>query len=122
MDALILIAHGSRRVSSNAEVNRLAEQLRARAGARYCHVTYAFLELAEPPLAQAAEACVEAGAGRVVILPYFLAAGRHVVSDIPEQLAPIQTRYPQVTFEVMPHLGAAEGVAELLLGMAEPKA
>src|SRR5262249_599238 len=60
--ALLLIAHGSRQEEANADLYQLAEALRTRG--RYGVVEAAFLELAEPTVAQGAARAVGQGAGR----------------------------------------------------------
>ena len=56
----------------------------------------------------------------MVVLPYFLSQGRHVVTDIPEQVRPKQEQHPQVRITIAPYLGAAEeGIAALLLALAQ---
>lgn len=119
MKSLLIVAHGSNREESNEEVRRLTDVLRDRAGGRFAYVTFAFLELAEPSVGQGIDACVAAGAGEVVILPYFLARGRHVVTDIPDQVAPKGQEHPGVRFTIAPCVGAAEGLPELLLSLTE---
>ena len=118
MKSLLLVAHGSRRESSNEEVRQLTAQLEARAGKRYQSVTCAFLELAEPSIPDGIEACIQAGAEEVIVLPYFLSAGRHVIEDIPREVASRQKEYP-VPIRLAPYMGPAEGITELLLGVAE---
>ena len=118
MKALLLVAHGSRRAESNAEVGRLADELRARAGAEFCWVDHAFLELAEPSIPQAMAQAVAAGAKELLVLPYFLSAGRHVVKDIPDEIALGLAGQPQLRVSVAPYLGAMAGVSDLLLGTA----
>ncbi|MBA1332368.1 cobalamin biosynthesis protein CbiX, partial [Candidatus Endoriftia persephone str. Guaymas] len=44
--ALLIVAHGSRREASNQEVRQLTERVRVRAGPLYSEVACAFLELA----------------------------------------------------------------------------
>ena len=58
------------------------------------------------------------GASEVVVLPYFLSAGRHVVTDIPAEIEPVRKAYPSVDIFLAPYLGAAEGVVELLMQQA----
>ena len=53
------------------------------------------------------------------MLPYFLSAGRHVIEDIPREVAGKQKEYPHVPIRLAPYLGSAEGITELLLGVAE---
>ena len=117
MKALLLVAHGSRRDASNDEVRDLTRQLR-KAGGRFQHVACAFLELAEPSIPDGLRAAIAAGAGEVVVLPYFLSAGRHVVTDIPAEVAVVQAEHPEVPIRVAPYLGAAEGIAQILLQQA----
>jgi len=118
MKALLLVAHGSRRAESNQEVEELTERLRARAGERFAWVGHAFLELAQPSIPEAVAEAAAAGAREVLVLPYFLSAGRHVVKDIPEEVAIALRRHPQLHVQVAPYLGAMAGVSELLLDTA----
>ncbi|KAB7623217.1 sirohydrochlorin chelatase [Alkalilimnicola sp. S0819] len=115
MQALILLAHGSRRAESNREVQAMAEQLAARLpGFR---VSAAFLELSAPDIATAIDRAVAQGAGRVLLLPYFLAAGRHVVEDIPAIVEERRTHYAEVEMLLLPYLGAAPGMADFLAAL-----
>ena len=58
------------------------------------------------------------GAEELLVLPYFLSAGRHVVKDIPEEVALGLGEQPQLRVSVAPYLGAMPGVSDLLLGTA----
>lgn len=118
MRSLILIAHGSRRAESNEEVRALATQL-GRMSKSFDSVTCAFLELAEPSIPDGIEACVQRGANDIVILPYFLSAGRHVAEDIPALVKPKQLQYPDLKIELRPYLGAAKALPALLVGLVE---
>ncbi len=115
--AVLIVAHGSRRAESNEEVRRLAarvaEQLAADP-AILC-VESAFLELAEPDIGAGIDRCVARGAREVIVLPYFLAAGRHVQQDIPEWVQAARDRHPEVCIVLGPHLGASEELAALLI-------
>ena len=118
MHALLLIAHGSRREASNQEVRELAARLERIAGD---FVLPAFLELAEPDIPTGVDLCVENGATTVTAVPYFLAAGRHVVSDIPAELEKAMCKHPAVTIHQSDYLGKHESVPELLLALALDK-
>jgi len=116
--ALLIIAHGSRREASNDEVRRLVFDLKARAGDDgFESVSCAFLELAEPSIPDAVDACVSDGATEITVLPYFLSAGRHVVEDIPAELDIGRRRHPDVTLRVLPYVGAESGMRDLILEM-----
>lgn len=116
--ALVLAAHGSRREASNEEVRVLTERIRARATARYGAVELGFIELAKPSLGEAIDRVVAQGAREVVVVPYFLAAGRHVSEDVPEVVGERQRAHPGVRLTITRHLGATDALAELLLAIA----
>ncbi len=115
--ALLLIAHGSRREASNDEIRSLTERVCQADRARFEAVGCAFLELAEPSIPDGIEAMIQKGAARITILPYFLAAGRHVIEDIPEQVETMRREHPNVTIEIAPYFGTAGVIPELLLSM-----
>jgi len=118
MKALLLVAHGSRRESSNQELRALAARLGERAAGRFDHVDCAFLEIAEPLIPAGIQRCIDRGADQVVVLPYFLSAGRHVVEDIPNDVALKQAEHPGIDIRIAPYLGSSDGVLELLLAAA----
>lgn len=117
--ALLVVAHGSRREASNDEVRALSGLIAEKAGNDYDMVRTAFLELAEPLIPDGIEECIQAGADEVVVMPYFLSAGRHVAKDIPEEVAPKQAQYPEKKIRIAPYLGGADGIAELMLSMSQ---
>ena len=121
MKSLLIVAHGSRRETSNEEVRKLAEKIRATQGLPVDEVATAFLELAEPSIPDGLEACIQRGASEVLVFPYFLAAGRHVVEDIPAEIAPVKDKYPQVTVTVTSHLGLAAELPALIAASALQK-
>jgi sirohydrochlorin ferrochelatase len=101
--ALLLMAHGSRQREANDDLHQLAEQMRRQG--RYTPVEPAFLELAEPTIATAAQRCVHAGAARVIMLPYFLSAGVHVRRDLEAVRTQLARHYPDVEFCLAEPLG-----------------
>jgi sirohydrochlorin ferrochelatase len=101
--ALLLIAHGSREPEANADLYHVVAALRQRG--EYAIVEPAFLELAEPNSDEAGGRCVEQGADRVVILPYFLSAGVHVRRDLTDIRARLVARFPNVDFALAEPLG-----------------
>lgn len=115
--ALLIVAHGSRREASNDEVRQLAEVISAKAGIRFMLVEPAFLELANPSIPDGIENCIQAGAMEVVVLPYFLSAGRHVAQDIPAEVDIKRKQHPLIPISIAAYLGSDEGVADLMLGL-----
>ena len=118
MQALLLIAHGSRREASNQEVRDLAGRLGQIAGDHFDLIVPAFLELAEPDIMAGVAQCVEAGASSVTAVPYFLSAGRHVVTDIPTELNKATRQHPAVSIVQSDYLGMHGSLPKILLTLA----
>ena len=119
--ALILVDHGSRFPEANETLAAVAELVRGLAGST--DIRYAHMELAEPTIQQAFEACVAAGATQVVVHPYFLAPGRHSTQDIPRMVADAARRFPNVQYCVTEPLGLHPKIGEVVLeraGLAIP--
>lgn len=114
MQALIVIAHGSRRQASNDEVRELTLKVRAFLEDEYDIVEAAFLELAEPDIPSVLRSCVECGAASITVVPYFLAAGTHVVNDIPKIITEAAREFPDVAINIRPHIGASSMMIELI--------
>ena len=117
MTHLLLVAHGSRRAASNDEVRRLTARLAA-TDHPFAEIDCAFLELAEPSIPDGLRHRIAAGATKIVVLPYFLSAGRHVSDDIPAAIAEVQAEAPHIAMQIAPYLGEADAIAALLLQQA----
>ena len=115
MKFLLLIAHGSRRQSSNDEIRQLAERIAALDANDYDGVEAAFLEIAEPDIHQGITNCVERGASSIVAVPYFLAGGNHVIKDVPDEIACAQAGMPTVDIQISRYLGSSDTMANLVL-------
>lgn len=102
-NALLLIAHGSRRPEANADLEFVAAALRARG--RYPVVRVSYLELAEPDIATGGAQCAADGATDVVLVPYFLSPGVHVVEDLTAARDELSAKFPGVRFVLAEPLG-----------------
>lgn len=110
--AVLLIAHGSRRAAANEDLVQLADLLINRG--RYPIVEVSYLELAEPTITAGGRKCVERGASRILMLPYFLSAGVHVVTDLEALRTELSAEFPGVEFVLCPHLGLHPLMAEIV--------
>jgi sirohydrochlorin ferrochelatase len=115
--ALLLIAHGSRQPEANADLDRLAAELRQRGD--YPIVEPSFLEIAEPTIPQGGGRCVQQGASRVILAPYFLAAGRHVREDLTRYREELAARFPQTDFVLAEPLGPHPLLMDIVLERAK---
>jgi sirohydrochlorin ferrochelatase len=101
--AILLIAHGSRQASANDDLHELAARLSSQG--TYPIVEPSFLELAEPELLAGGRRCVELGATRVLMIPYFLSEGVHLRRDLTAARNELNRRHPDVQFILGSPLG-----------------
>jgi sirohydrochlorin cobaltochelatase len=93
-EAIVLMGHGSRDSEGAGEFLSFAKRL----GARLAHPVYpGFLELADPPIVAAIDEAIQAGAERILALPWLLLGAGHVKNDLPAAIQVARRRYPQVT-------------------------
>ena len=111
--AVLLIAHGSRRQEANDDLLRLADAVRKRD--RYQTVEVSFLEIASPTIPEGARCCIEQGACRILMLPYFLSAGAHVVNDLKRHQRELASEFPDVSIELCHPLGLHPLLIDIVL-------
>ncbi len=112
--SLIIVAHGSRVQESNDEVRALAEAVALDLKSQFSMVTYAFLEIASPLLGEVIEQCAMQGAVQLVVLPYFLAPGRHIQNDIPNIIDEKCKKYPALNIQILPYIGKDKMMKNLI--------
>jgi len=115
--AVIIVDHGSRRDASNDMLLRAVSNYSA--GSRYAIVEPAHMELAEPDIATAFRRCVERGAARVIVFPYFLSPGRHWNEDIPRLVRDAAKQFPGVEWLVTAPFGLHPGISEIIADRIE---
>lgn len=115
--SLIIVAHGSRVQESNDEVRALAEAVALDLKDQFQLVTYAFLEITLPLFGEVIEQCVMQGAQQLVVLPYFLAPGKHIQSDIPNIIDEKCKKYPELNIQILPYIGKAQTMTNLIYNM-----
>ncbi len=118
MSHLLLVAHGSRRQASNDEIKMMAKKA-DKVSQKFQKVSHAFLELSTPSIPDGIRNCISDGAEKVVVLPCFLSAGRHVAIDIPEEVKIVQNEYPDIEIIIAPYLGASDDLINLILNLAK---
>ncbi|CAN6574990.1 unnamed protein product [Malus baccata var. baccata] len=111
-DGVIIVDHGSRRKESNLMLNEFVSMFREKTG--YPIVEAAHMELAEPSIRDAFSSCVEQGANRVVVSPFFLSPGRHWNQDIPSLTAEAAKEHPGVSYIVTAPLGLHHLLVDVL--------
>ncbi|KAF8068138.1 hypothetical protein N665_1150s0011 [Sinapis alba] len=102
-DGIIIVDHGSRRRESNLMLEEFVKMFKDNTG--YPIVEPAHMELAEPSIKSAFSLCVQQGAKRVVVSPFFLFPGRHWHQDIPALTADAAKEFSDISYLITAPLG-----------------
>src|SRR5262245_6646584 len=104
MTAVLVVGHGSRREEANEDVRLAALRIGERG--KFPLVVAAFLEIANPTIAEGYAQLVAAGARHIIVHPYFLSPGRHTRGDIPVEVQAAANCHAEVTFQITEPLAA----------------
>ena len=114
---VVVLAHGSRgNLGSQAVVetlDRIAKGLKVLLSPDV-EIVGGAMQFNHPDLKEAARSLIARGARVIVVAPYFLFPGRHVIEDIPELIKELNSSYPDVTFALTDNLGLDESFVELM--------
>ena len=110
--AVLLIAHGSRNAAANDDLLALARRI-AKTGTHPI-VEPCFLELADPDIPAGGRRCVERGARSVLMIPYFLSEGVHLIRDLTAARDALALAHPSANFRLAPPLGPHPLLDELV--------
>lgn len=110
--AVLLVGHGSRIAGADAGLRDIAGRIREQGVCAIVEV--AFREMHDPDIQQGIAACVSQGANRIVLYPYFLFAGAHVLNDLPSEMKAATERYPGLEIILSEPLGAHPRLADIV--------
>jgi len=110
--AVLLMGHGSRVAEANDALRIVAEQVRQQGS--FAIVEVSFRELHEPDIQAGIDACVAQGAQRILLYPYFLFAGAHVLEDLPGEMEQAKQRYPGLEMTMGQPLGTHPKLGEIV--------
>jgi sirohydrochlorin ferrochelatase len=109
---VVFFAHGSSIESANEAVREVA-QVAARLGG-FDLWQAAFLEGGAPDLGGAVRALCDAGAARVVVVPYFLTLGLHLQRDLPRIVGGLSRIHRDIEIVCGEPLDGHPALAEIL--------
>jgi len=109
--AILLMGHGSRVAEANHALHAIADMVRRQG---YEIVEVAFREMHAPNIQAGIDACVAKGAERVLLYPYFLFAGAHVLEDLPAEMDAARQRHPGVQLLMGQPLGIHPKLGEIV--------
>lgn len=116
MEAILLFSHGSLLCGAGETLQSVAERLRARGDAPIVEIGY--LNYSEPAFETTFARCVAHGATRIVVVPYFLVAGKFVQVDLPQRIAAMIEAYPTIEVSMASAFGFHPLLADALLHSA----
>lgn len=116
MDAIVLFSHGSVLCGAERNLIEMATRLRDRGAAPIVEV--GFLNYTDPTFLEAVDRCVEQGAARILVAPYFLIEGKFVKQDLPGQIEQARARHPEIIFAVAGVIGDHPAMADAILASA----
>lgn len=108
----MVFAHGSSVASANDAVREIA------ARANFPLFETAFLESAEPNLAEAVRRLTGRGASRILVIPYFLTLGLHLQRDLPAIVHELSNIYKGMEIRIAPPLDGHPALSGILLDRA----
>jgi sirohydrochlorin ferrochelatase len=111
---IIIVDHGSRADRSNELLHELVVSFARMFVGKYPIVEPAHMELAEPSIASAYARCVERGAEKIIVCPFFLGPGKHWQNDIPSRAAAAAKQSAVKDFVVAAPLGIDDLMLRLL--------
>lgn len=115
MKALIIVDHGSKVDEANEVLYKIAEILRKDENSGFDIIEPCHMEIARPSIYEAYKKCVDSGAEKIVVHPYFLVPGRHSKYDIPRMVGEAARDFPGVEFHVSEPLGVHRKIIDVVL-------
>ncbi len=110
--AIILLGHGSRVPDAGKHMEKVAAGLKEKYG--YDMVEVCYMSRLGPHLPETFRKCMEQGATHVMVIPYLLHDGLHLVLDIPEMMQELACAYPHVKVVLGKNLGFDEILVDLV--------
>jgi len=109
---VLLIGHGSRADGANDGMHRVAERLREQG--KYDVVEVGFMIRNFPSIEDGAAICVAKGARTVLLIPYFLHTGLHMIEDLPNAVPRLEKLHPGVRFTLGQPMGSHPALADIV--------
>ncbi len=111
--ALIILGHGSRAAGAARDMEEVALRLKAR-------LDYEIVEICQMSgkgalFPEIFDRCMEQGAASVLVLPYFLHRGVHMLLDVPGMMKEKAAAYPGVKVVLGRNLGFDEALVDIMM-------
>jgi sirohydrochlorin ferrochelatase len=115
MNGIIILAHGSKKKSTEEVLNKLADKVKNKKPDLI--VKKAYLQFSEKNLLTAIKEFVDEGVLNIKIMPMFLFDGVHVTTDIPEEIEKIKEdlAVKNLKITLTKHIGADDRIADIII-------
>ncbi len=97
---IILLAHGSSDSDWSATFEKMAEPTCA----SLSNVSVAYMELSQPSMEDVIRSAATKGCTHIIVVPLFLAAGKHLKVDIPRKLEKLKEE-TGISYKLLPAIG-----------------
>lgn len=112
MQAVLMVAHGSRDKEANDQVRQFIEDLKMELDSELL-VETCFLELEKPDIQEGIATCVAKGARKIAVIPMMLLQASHAKIHIPNKLDMAKEKYPDVHFTYGRSIGIHEAALDI---------
>jgi sirohydrochlorin cobaltochelatase len=109
---IIIVGHGSKQKDADCAMRKTAEALQKKKPE--ATVSLAYLEIQSPDMDRACCDAIASGASEIILVPYFVQSGRHVMKHIPEIASKVRTNHPNVTIKLTQSLGFDERLVSII--------
>jgi sirohydrochlorin ferrochelatase len=111
-EAILLLGHGSRIPGASRDMEAVVSRMKEKYG--YQNVEIGFMSGLGPHLSEVIEGFVTQGIKRVIVIPYFLHLGAHLLLDIPKMIQMEVQKSPQIQLILGRGLGFDESLVDLV--------
>lgn len=109
---VILLGHGSRVRNAGDDMEKVVYALKEKYG--YPRVEYCFMSRLGPHFPETLKKLIDEGEKQILVIPYFLHSGLHIILDIPEMMQREANRYPDIKLLLGGNLGFDNILVELV--------
>lgn len=113
MEAILILAHGSKRNETEQTLNSIVKKVRQKLGSELVYPAY--LQFSAQDMETSIKQLIDKGIKKIIIMPMFLFDGVHVTKDIPEEIERIIQKYRGIDIKVTKHIGDDDRVADIII-------
>jgi sirohydrochlorin ferrochelatase len=110
---LIILGHGSKAPEATETLAAITSMVRERVN--FDRVDYASLQISKPALDEVVKDMAAAGMTKIMVVPFLIASGVHVKTDIPGELSILGEKYPHIEIQLGSPLGADPRLADIVV-------